>query len=236
MKQTLADIIKQSEAGDVREAFKALAKNLEEDDRETRSFVTMFKAIADGQTKTNDLLSKLLEKENTEFPKTQTVTGEVSVANMPDMGSMYEAWTKMLVVAFAPFFIRLEKMIASEGSENRAILTELLNAENTEQEELRTENQVKTVSTGAVRSRRNTQWKIATLPQVNGTQTLTGAIDGNNATFYLPSQPIANSETIRLNQGIPLSHGVDYTISGNQIIFVIAPTVGSQMEIRYQVK
>lgn len=82
-----------------------------------------------------------------------------------------------------------------------------------------------------IRRPRN-KWIIATSPQASGTDAIVGDLDGVNKDFYLPGSPIKNSEQVRLNQGSPLSYGVDYTMTANKLSFVIAPT--GSLEVKYQ--
>lgn len=63
---------------------------------------------------------------------------------------------------------------------------------------------------------------------------LLGAVDGSNTIFYTSRSPVRNSEEIRLNMGLPLSEGIDYSISGNMITFIVPPQVGMQIQIKYQ--
>lgn len=82
--------------------------------------------------------------------------------------------------------------------------------------------------------RHKSKWVIATSPNRAGTESITGTIDGSNTDFYLPWVPIKNSEQVRLNQGAPLSYGVDYTLSSNKVTFTVAPPSGSAMEVKAQ--
>lgn len=78
------------------------------------------------------------------------------------------------------------------------------------------------------------KWVIATSPNLAGTESITGVIDGVNKDFYVSGSPIKNSEQIRLNQGAPMSYGEDYTNTANKYTFVTAPPTGSKLEIKWQ--
>lgn len=78
------------------------------------------------------------------------------------------------------------------------------------------------------------KWVIATSPNLAGTESIIGDIDGTNKDFYVSGSPIKNSEQIRLNQGSPLSYGADYTNTANKYSFVVAPPSGSTLEIKWQ--
>lgn len=242
MKKTLEEIIKESEKGDIGNAVKVLGEYLKSvDEQKQNEFHSIFEDIneslkelisihKEGHKQSHALLEKILnkEEESIEFPKIQ----EVSMAKPDwyeeyDWDAMYQSWTKMLVKAFRPFFEDIKNIIAKENSATRASL------ESRDQIEEKEEQEIKTVSTGSVRSRRTTQWSIATFPQISGTAGLISA--GDNLTYYLPDSCIPNSETIRLNGGNPLSHGIDYTITGNQIVFVQNQS-NSQIEVRWQKK
>lgn len=53
-------------------------------------------------------------------------------------------------------------------------------------------------------------------------KTLTGAINGINKTFVLPTIPVAGSVRIFVN-GLEQLEGTDFTVSGTTIAFVEAP-------------
>jgi hypothetical protein len=54
-------------------------------------------------------------------------------------------------------------------------------------------------------------------------QTLTGAVNGTNTAFTLPSAPLAGTVSVFLN-GILQRPTTDYTISGSTVTFVVAPS------------
>lgn len=236
---TLEEVLKQSETGDVQGALKTLGEFLKFQDKDKfESLLKSFNDIGEANRAVAiklDVIAGTLEKILTRpdqeqkdiiFPSVQ----EVSMQKPDwyeeyDWDEMYENWTKMLVSAFAPFFSDLKNTIIAQGNKTRDLPIK--------KEEPKESEPVKTVNSAAVRSRRTTQWKIATYPQVTGTVAIISSGDGK--TYYLPSAVIQNSETIRLNGDVPLSHGVDYTISGNKVTYFLDQTT-SQQEIRYQTK
>lgn len=244
--KTLADVHDELENGNTKNALALFIEYLKNEDKAgANNLLEEFKKISDGLGKlleaqendnngdneTRKILTALLNKEQKEieFPKVQ----EVSMPKPDwykeyDWDSMYEKCTLSLVKAFQPFFVEMTKTIVSEGEKTRQALNDY-----TIEEDGETKTEPKTVNTAALRNRRTTQWKIATYPQVIGTSGLISGGDGK--TFYLPSAIIPNSETIRINQAIPLSHGIDYTITGNKIVYALDQT-GQQQEVRYQVK
>ncbi len=78
------------------------------------------------------------------------------------------------------------------------------------------------------------KWVVATSPNLAGTESITGVINGVNKEFYVSGSPIKNSEQIRLNGASPLSYGKDYTNIANKYSFTAAPPTGSSMEIKWQ--
>lgn len=62
----------------------------------------------------------------------------------------------------------------------------------------------------------------------------TGQIDGNNTTFTLANTPISNSEQIFLNGLLQDTRGIDYSISGAVITFLIPPLSGDRILVTYQ--
>lgn len=61
-----------------------------------------------------------------------------------------------------------------------------------------------------------------------------GTIDGTNVTFTTASTPTASNVRVHLN-GLRLKVTDDYTVSGNTITFVTAPTTGSNLLVDYVV-
>ncbi len=61
-----------------------------------------------------------------------------------------------------------------------------------------------------------------------------GTINGTNTVFTLAAAPVANSEAVYLN-GVRQRRGsgLDYTISGNTITFVVAPQAGDSILVDY---
>lgn len=68
-------------------------------------------------------------------------------------------------------------------------------------------------------------------------ETPTGTIDGVNTSFTLSAVPIANSLYLELARQPQVGGGVDYTLSGSTITYVIAPDAslsGQPHRARYQ--
>lgn len=61
-----------------------------------------------------------------------------------------------------------------------------------------------------------------------------GVIDGVNATFTLANAPVANSEQIYLNGLLQDTRGIDYSISGVIVTFLVPPVSGDRVLVTYQ--
>jgi len=62
-----------------------------------------------------------------------------------------------------------------------------------------------------------------------------GSINGSNTTFVLANTPVSGSEHIYLNGLLQeLGGGNDYTISGGNITFVVAPLTGEKIRVSYR--
>jgi len=62
----------------------------------------------------------------------------------------------------------------------------------------------------------------------------TGVINGTNTVFTLAYTPIVNTEQIYLNGLLQDTHGIDYSISGATITFLIPPLTGDRVLATYQ--
>lgn len=62
----------------------------------------------------------------------------------------------------------------------------------------------------------------------------TGSLDGSNITFTLANTPIANSEEVYLNGLLQDARGIDYSISGAVVTFLIPPLSGDRLLVTYQ--
>ena len=61
-----------------------------------------------------------------------------------------------------------------------------------------------------------------------------GLINGTNTTFTLANTPVANSEQVFLNGLLQDIRGIDYSISGADITFLIPPLSGDRILVTYQ--
>lgn len=57
-------------------------------------------------------------------------------------------------------------------------------------------------------------------------ETPSGLVNGSNTTFTLTHTPIFNSAHILYINGLAMSQGVHYTLSGNTITMLITPAAG----------
>jgi hypothetical protein len=62
----------------------------------------------------------------------------------------------------------------------------------------------------------------------------TGVIDGSNLTFTLAHIPIADSEQVFLNGLLQEARGIDYSISGASVTFLMPPLAGDRVLVTYQ--
>lgn len=178
-------------------------------------------AVAQSQQVVVSLLRSLLSKdlvqvrtETVRFPAVQKVSGEVTVMNMDRPAPQVSVDVRSVVEALRS----LEETMVTHHEEMMGMMRV------PEEKEERTFN--------VTPKRANPRW----IKAMSTDSTLTGDIDGSNTDFYLPSVPIKNSETVRLNMGAPLSSGIDYTLTSNKITFTIAPPLESQIEVRYQTR
>lgn len=61
----------------------------------------------------------------------------------------------------------------------------------------------------------------------------TGAVNGSNASFTLPSSPESPAAVILFLDGIMIRQTTDYTISGTAITMVAAPAAGQDLAAFY---
>lgn len=234
MAQTLEEIIKNNDGADVKNSVKNIAEYFKASEngqldalvKVQENIVSCLNDLCNKMNEQTQVLEKILNRPDPSFdfpepPEYQKVTMDAPEWYVPPVPESQD-WVMNLV-----------NSLRAEGDKTRKLLQAILEKENIEIMSEPVKEELKTVNTAAVRSRRTTQWKVATYPQVTGTSAIVSA--GDNHTYYLPSAVIPNSETVRLNNGIPSSHGADYTLSGNKLVFVQDQT-GSTMEVRFQVK
>jgi hypothetical protein len=77
------------------------------------------------------------------------------------------------------------------------------------------------------------QWSTITLADMVVSEVPTGTVGGGNKDFDLANTPIADTEMIYLNGLLQERGGVDYTISGKDITFVVAPEAGDILLATY---
>ena len=233
----LEEILKQNDKGEVKEALAGLMTSIEKQEKEKldafhevlANIVISQKALTEAMGGMKMVLQQILERPHPEFPEPKEFP-EVQTVHMekPD-------WYVEPKEADTRWIPNLSNSIRYDGEKTREVLKAILDKLNEEKEEEVEEikEAPKTVNTGALRTRKTVQWRIATYPQVTGTVGMTAKGDG--LTYYLPSAVIKNSEMVRLNGAAPLSYGEDYSISGNAVIFVQDQTE-SKIEVKYQTK
>ena len=64
-------------------------------------------------------------------------------------------------------------------------------------------------------------------------ETPTGTVNGSNDTFTLSSTPVAAASVIMILDGLTMSNGDDYTVSGTTVTFTIPPANGSEIKAIY---
>lgn len=84
---------------------------------------------------------------------------------------------------------------------------------------------------GAVVSVRRPRTKWIIVSTSNGT--LLGTMDGVNKDFLLPSRPVHNSESVRLN-GQSIHLGDDYTINGVKISILVPLIDTDKIQVKFQ--
>lgn len=242
-KKTLEQLIEESSSGDFKEQLGSLIKNMKDNEgSKLNAFLDVLKGVIDSQkeltTAINNMASALEDIKNRpdpkfpEFPKQKDFPSEMKITK-PSW------WKDPQSIDFEGIMKKhantIKSHISQESEATNGILMAILGKEPEQLEVIASQKKdsPRTVNSAAVRSRRTTQWRIATFPQVAGTLAMISAGDGFN--YYLPDSCISNSETGRLNGGLPLSHGVDYTISGNKITFQENQN-GSLQEWRWQNK
>ena len=231
-KPTLESFIEQADNGDIKGALKKLGEwmNSQDDESVERFFKTQ-EEIAMKLADVCTALEKIISRPDPIFPETKFPENQKVSMEKPE-------WYKEPIEPKEndlTWVAGLTNSIRYDGDQTRKLLSQILDSlnERRDSEPMEGKTEPKTVNTAALRTRRTVQWKIATFPQVTGTVGLLSKGDG--LTFYLPSAVIQNSESVRLNGGAPLSHGVDYSINGNAVTFIQDQT-NSTIEIKYQVK
>jgi hypothetical protein len=62
----------------------------------------------------------------------------------------------------------------------------------------------------------------------------TGPVDGSNSTFTLTNPPVADTEQVFLNGLLQDARGIDYSISGASVTFLMPPLSGDRVLVTYQ--
>jgi hypothetical protein len=255
MAKTLEDIMnesdKQDAKGDVKGTLKSLIEALKnnEDDK-----ISQFKDMLSGVMESNKsltetmkkvmaVLEKIANRPDPKFPQPIDHSDVLKqIANRADAPLPepidHEAIGEAVARHISPHIQELTEGMRNEHGATRGILNDILNKDSAvyapepaEKASRKSKGDKFTIGGGVGSIRRRARWEIATYPNIVGTAAITSKGDGLN--YYLPFAPIKNSETIRLNGGLPLSQGVDYTLTGNNLLFVQNQS-GSQIEMRAQ--
>lgn len=231
--KTLQDILQESDTVGIKDSLAQVVKFLESKDTEqldtlvallqksvamNDEWAAMNKALLSSAAETNRLLQSILGRPDPAFPAYPEPKEFPALPAYPEPKDV------------SPLLEELIERTGNEARATREVLNDILNSRadgETPQEEKK--DGKFPLNIGSIR--RHSRWQIATIPNLPGTAAITAKGDG--LTFYLPFQPIKFSETIRLNGGLPLSQGVDYTLTGNQLVFTQNQT-GSQIEMRAQ--
>lgn len=232
MPKTLEDILKESEGSSVNEAIGVLAQavknqdadfkiNLQSDLQELKNFCASFLEKIDEQLKLQGAILAKPDPVFPDFPEQKEFPTEINVKRPSWYQEPIEVdYEKIAEMVYARMAGTLQKI------NKKPIIIEK------EIQITQPEEKKKGKSAGGA-VRRTAQWNIFTFPNLPGTRKITSAGDG--FTYYLDNALVINSETIRLNGATPLSQGVDYTFTGNKIVFINNQT-GSQIEVRGQNK
>ena len=238
-KMTLEEILKQSEKGDIKGSLASLIETIRgsEEDKLNKfndtlsGIVESNSKLAESMDGLKSLLEKIANRPDPIFPEPIDHSEVLNqIASRPDP-KFPEQLPYPETKDLSPLIEELIERIGNEHSATRIVLNDLLNKDTNVVLTEGKDGKKMTLGGGVGSIRRRARWEIATFPRLNGTLEIKSAGDG--VTFYLPFAPIKNSETIRLNGGLPMSTGVDYTITGNQLLFVQNQT-GSQIEMRAQ--
>jgi hypothetical protein len=228
---TLEEVLKKEDGGSIRESLESLFKAAKDQDKEKLdTFVATLKDISEVYTKSTEvlmekmdlqaeLLRKILGRPDPKFPEPLPFPEQKDFPAFPEFPKYPEPKD------ISPLLGELIEVIRNEHQATREVLDDILNKE-PEYHEPSKEPLRPAVNMGSVH--KHSRWTRASTAQGN----IVGAFDGMNNIFRLPSAPIINSETVRLNGGTPLETD-DYTIVGNTITFTVVPVAGSTMEIRY---
>ena len=140
-----------------------------------------------------------------------------------------------IVPAIDVLSAKMDVLTSSPQESNSALISEIKNTNSLLQELIDKEPVIvgEQKQNVLLRAKEKPRWIIVDNYNLSN---LIGSFDGSNQDFFLPSVPIKNSESIRLNQGSPLSHGEDYTLTGNKLSFTQVYPSESKVEIRYQTR
>lgn len=211
------------------EVIKSLAGFLEEQNQEKRDrFEKFLSHIAESHDKflqVNGEMKIILEG----ILNREQVVPELKIPETQKVAMEQPTWWNIAPQDFTPLleaihlgFDSLRESLQNEHGATRDAIYDTAPVEIPE--EIR---QVKREPMNLGSIRRHSRWQRARLSD----GTITSAGDGFS--YYLPSAPILNSETVRLNGGLPLSAGEDYTMTGNVIKFTQMQT-NPVLEVRYQ--
>ena len=212
--RTIAEHLKTAES-DKLDAFTSTLKDISEETKASNQ------RVIDALEKNTAIMQKILERPDPKFPEIPPYPEQKEFPKFPEFPEQEK---------LSPLLEELIERIAVEHNTTRGVLMDILNKEPEPSmaEEIKKEGKFP-LNIGSIR--RRARWEISTYPNIAGTGSIVSKGDG--FTFYLPFSPIKNSETVRLNGGLPMSQGVDYTLTGNALVFVQNQT-GSQIEVRSQ--
>ena len=227
---TLEEIIRDSDKGDVRNAWLNLTDSIKKAEQDKLdkfkdvlfSIIESQKELKTAIDEMKEVMQKVADRPDPKFPEFPPFPEQKEFPKFPEPLPYPEQKD------LSPLLEELIERIGNEHSATRGVLTDLLNKEPEYREEEKKEGKFP-LNIGSIR--RHSRWQIATYPNIAGTAAITSAGDG--VTYYLPAAAIKNSETVRLNGGLPLSQGIDYTLTGNKIVYGVDQT-NSQQEVRYQ--
>lgn len=243
--KTIEELINESDSGSLKEQLSGVIKTIEKQEGDKlNGFLETLKGIVDSNKATAEAMKniasdikRIADRPDPEFPEPKDFP-ELQKVHMdrPDWQKdaepiNHDAIGNAVAKLLVPLLEELIERTGNEHSATRAVLVDLLNKEPEIPEAPKGKKEKVTVGGGVGSIRRRARWEIATFPQLPGTMAITTKGDGT--TFYLPFAPIKNSETIRLNGGLPMSNGIDYNLNGNRLTFIQNQT-GSQIEMRAQ--
>lgn len=241
--KTLEDILKESESQEPKQALRVLLAKFDEQEQSkleefSKQFITIKESngvVVGKLDELNETLKQILVKPDPSFPEPKE-SPEIQKVSMdrPEWQKEAEPFNYDLLISslakiMVPLFGSLIETISINSEKTMKLLGEVLN-----KEVPIAETEVKNrqpMNLGSIR--RRARWIRASTAK----GTILGVIDGVNTVFYLPSGCITNSETVIMNQGVPMSNGVDYNILGNKITFVLPPPVQNpvtEIEVHFQ--